>query len=47
MTIVEKMLVRQAIELSAVIGDHSEKILNLVTSFLKSEFNVNIPLFVA
>ena len=44
MTIVEKMLVRQAIELSAVIGDHSEKILNLVTSFLKSEFNVNIPL---
>lgn len=44
MTILEKMLVRQAIELSAVIGDHSEKILNLVTSFIKSEFSVDIPL---
>jgi len=44
MTIIEKMLVRQAIELSAVIGDHSETILNLVTSFIKSEFGVEIPL---
>ena len=38
MTFVEKMLVRQAVELSAVIGDHSETILNLTVSFIQSEF---------
>lgn len=44
MTFVEKMLVRQAVELSAVIGDHSETILNLTVSFIQSEFKIDIPL---
>lgn len=43
MTIVEEMLLRQAIELSAVIGDHSETLKNLTVSFMKSEFGLELP----
>lgn len=43
MTIVDKLLIRQAIELSAVIGDHSETIFNLTNSFLKAEYNMEYP----
>ena len=43
MTVVEEMLLRQAIELSAVIGDHSETLRNLTVSFLKSEFGIELP----
>ena len=43
MTIVEKMLLRQAIELSAIIGDHSETLRSLTVSFLKSEFGIQLP----
>lgn len=44
MKVVEKMLLRQAIELSSVIGDHSEKILDLTNSFLKSEYGLELPI---
>ena len=37
------MLLRQAIELSAVIGDHSETLRNLTVSFIKSEFRMELP----
>ena len=40
MTIVKEMLLRQAIELSAIIGDHSETLKNLTVSFMKSEFGM-------
>lgn len=43
MTVVEEMLLRQAIELSAVIGDHSETLRNLTVSFMKSEFGMDLP----
>lgn len=40
MRIVDKMLIRQAIELSAVIGDHSETMFHLTNSFLKNEYGL-------
>ena len=42
MTVIEDMLLRQAIELSAVIGDHSETLKNLTVSFMKSEFGIEL-----
>ena len=43
MKIVEEMLLRQAITLSAIIGDHSESLKKLTVSFMKSEFGLDIP----
>lgn len=40
MRIVDKMLIRQAIELSAVIGDHSDTMFHLTNSFLKTEYGL-------
>lgn len=39
----ESLLIRQAIEITALIGDHSESLLELTTSFLKSEHNLTLP----
>lgn len=44
MQVVERMLLRQAIEMSSVIGDHSEKILDLTKSFLSSEYGLDLPI---
>lgn len=41
MSKIDILLIRHAIELIAVIGDHSETMLNLTKSFIKSEFDLN------
>lgn len=43
MNLIESMLVRQAIEITALIGDHSDSLLDLTTSFLQSEYNLTVP----
>lgn len=43
MTVLEEMLIKHAIELSAIIGDHSESLKELAISFIKSEFGLELP----
>ena len=43
MSFVENSLIRHAVEITALIGDHSESLIDLATSFLKSEYGLDFP----
>lgn len=43
MSFVENLLIRHAVEITALIGDHTESLLDLATSFLESEYGLTLP----
>lgn len=43
MSFVENLLIRHAVEITALIGDHTESLIDLATSFLESEYALTLP----
>lgn len=43
MSFVENLLIRHAVEITALIGDHTESLIDLATSFLESEYGLALP----
>lgn len=43
MSFVENLLIRHAVEITALIGDHTESLIDLATSFLESEYGLTLP----